>query len=706
MNTAVSVNNYIEQGLQAHQSGNLQEAENLYHKALEIDEKNADAYHLLGMLALDIQNLDVARELVLHAISLNDGVPIYYNNLGSIFNQLQQYDTAQECFEKAILLKDRYPEAHFNLANTMVQRELFEEAIDEYKRAIELDNSFTAAHVNLAALYASRDSFDNAMILFSKALDLQPDNPVVRQELAATLVNKGLLEKHQNHTQDAMQYFERACLIDTSNSDAFLALAECQLAFGLTGLAKQTYLEGAQGNPVCADFYYNLAVLNKQENNLDEAIGRFQQAIAVDPEHLDAHFNLGNSFKELGKWDDALNQYEETLRREPEYWPALVNQGVVLQGLGRFEESLQSLTKAESLHADDYQIHNNLGMTLQSLNRVEEALQHYDRAISLNSENDEAKWNKALALLLKGDYEQGWALYEKRWQLNAKLHNKKPDFSQPQWQGEALDGKRILLTCEQGLGDSIQFVRYASLLKAKGATEVTVICQNGLEELFATLENVDKVLVDGQVTPAFDVYCPMMSLPTFFQTTLDSVPADVPYLYADSALVEDWSDRIRTASGFRVGIVWAGNPRKEDLANNLIDSRRSFKLKDFKPVSQVKGVKLISLQKGESSIQSIIENDGIDVLDQTHALSNFADTAALIENLDLVISVDTSVAHLAGALNKSVWLLSRYDSCWRWLTEREDSPWYPSMRIFRQKQAGDWKEVMQRVADELGKMIR
>lgn len=702
MNTAISIDEYIAQGLEKHQAGDLQQAENLYHKALEIDENCADAYHLLGMLAFDIQNLEVAKDLVLHAIDLDNSSPIYYNNLGNIMMHGGEFMSAQEYFAKAIELKSDYTEAHYNLGNALIAQGKQEEAIDSLKRSIELNNNFTPAYINLGAVYMEREHFDNALILFGKALDLEPQNPAIVSELSNALLAKGLQE-NETSPGNGLPYFERACQIDTSNSEAHMALADYHLNRGDIDQAKQLYARGIEGNPMNPDLYYNLAIINKQQNNLSEASGRFQQAIAVAPQHLNAHYNLANTLKELGDWEQALEHYNAALSLDSSHWPSLVNKGVVQQGLGLFEESLTTLQQAAGINAEDHQLQNNIGMTLHSLGRVDEALKHYEHALQIAPDNPETQWNKSLALLANGDYEEGWKLYERRWELNEKLHNRKPAFSQDQWDGSDLNGRNILVTAEQGYGDSIQFVRFASMLKSRGAGNVIVQCQSGLETLFTTVKGIDEIITERQqpAESSFDIWCPMMSLPHFFHTTLDSIPNEVPYADADTALVEDWSDRLRIISGLKIGIVWAGNPRKNDIANNLIDSRRSCKLADFKPLSNIDGIKLISLQKGEAAIQTIIDNGGVSVIDHTHAINSFADTAALIENLDLVISVDTSVVHLAGAMNKPVWLLSRFDACWRWLREGEDSPWYPSMRVFRQSRPGDWGELMQRVAKAL-----
>lgn len=703
--TAETVQDHIEEGLKAHQAGQLQDAEKHYHKALESDPNNADAYHLLGMLAYDIRNYDVARELVLHAVDLNDSVPLFYNNLGNIFAQLNELEAAHDCFNKAISLDPGYPDAHYNLANILLQLEEEEQAISEYKRAIELDNNFTQAHINLGGVYLDQGNLHNALVLFGKAVELEPQNPRARRELSNTLIAHALQDQDKGDITAAIEWLDRACKADSRNSEAFQHLAQLHYQNGHISRAKQAYLEGLQDNPLNADMYYNLGVLARQENNPSEAVGRFQQAITVDKQHSGAHYNLANTYKELGQWDEALKHYDLAIEADKDYWPSYVNKAIVQQGLGEFEQSLATLQTADALHPNDFQIHNNMGMTLQSLRRADEAIAHYDQAIALEPANPEPYWNKSLALLLKGDYTQGWQLYEKRWELKNQKLGTKPSFAQAQWRGESLKGKTILLTSEQGLGDSIQFIRYAQPLSELGA-KVIVQCPNSLISLFKTVPGITTVHGPDDTLPTFDTYSPLMSVPKNIGTTLKTIPQSVPYCEIDSAKIEDWSDRLRTVTGFRVGIAWAGNPRRHDVDNNLIDSRRSCSLKDFKTLSTVPGVTLISLQKGEASMQTIVDNGGVNIVDETNALNDFSDTGALIENLDLVISVDTSVVHLAGALNKPVWVLSRFDGCWRWLLERDDSPWYPSLRLFRQTTPGDWQSLMTEVGHALSQYIK
>ena len=324
----------------------------------------------------------------------------------------------------------------------------------------------------------------------------------------------------------------------------------------------------------------------------------------------------------------------------------------------------------------------NLGLALYAQLKVDEAGECFRRALELKPGFAGAHGNLSHVMLLKGDFEQGWMEYEWRWESDQLL---KREFREPRWMGEPLAGRTILLHAEQGLGDTFQFIRYAALLKGRGA-KVIVECQRAMVKLLARCGAIDQVVATGDELPSFDVHSPLLSVPGIIGTTLENIPADVPYLFADPDLVDDWRERLKGLSGFRVGINWQGR-----------EGQGTFRLRDipiecFAPIAQLPGVRLISLQKGEGRKELAgagfpIFDPGEDV-DTAHG--GFMDTAAIMKNLDLVITSDTSVPHLAGALGVPVWLALPFVPDWRWLLDRSDSPWYPTMRLFRQRRPGDW----------------
>lgn len=307
--------------------------------------------------------------------------------------------------------------------------------------------------------------------------------------------------------------------------------------------------------------------------------------------------------------------------------------------------------------------HFNLANVYAQALMLDEAIASYDRAIALEPDNAGYRWNRALKLLLKGDYERGWKEYEWRWQGCLELIGRKPRFPQSQWSGEEIRGRTLMIYREQGLGDVIQFVSYAPLLAARGA-KVLLVCQPELVRLLSGAKGLAGVFSDQDALPSFDLHCPLLSLPLLLGTTLETIPASVPYIRPDPALVEAWLRRMQGPSTLRVGLIWGG------WAGNTIDRKRSVPLSDFKPLSQIKGAQFFSLQKGEHAEQAKSPPPGLSLTDWTADIHDFADTAALVANLDLVISVDTAGAHLAGTMAKPVWLLNRYESEWHWLVDR------------------------------------
>jgi hypothetical protein len=396
-----------------------------------------------------------------------------------------------------------------------------------------------------------------------------------------------------------------------------------------------------------------------------EAIAAYRRAVALNPDMPEAWLNLGNALKEGGQLDEAVAAYRRAVAVKPGY------------ALG----------------------HSNLGYLLREKGRLDEAVAACRQAIEIDPEHSGAHSNLALALLVQGHFAEGWEAYEWRWKAEG-FGTAARDFGRPRWDGGALEGRTVLLHAEQGLGDALQFIRYLPLVQERGGKAI-IECQPALQRLFGTMAGDVPVIAKGAALPAFDVHCPLLSLPRIFATDLANMPGDVPYLRADAAEASAWSDRLAAhPPGFRVGLVWAGNP------NHTNDRNRSLKPASLLPLGAVKGVRFFSLQKGTGAEGRDGLPAGLELSDVAGELGDFADTAALIANLDLVITADTATAHLAGAMGRPVWTLLPFAPDWRWLLGREDSPWYPTMRLFRQAAIGDWPPVIARVCDQLRRLAR
>ncbi|MBP0593024.1 tetratricopeptide repeat protein [Paraburkholderia sp. LEh10] len=488
--------------------------------------------------------------------------------------------------------------------------------------------------------------------------------------------------------------------IETHQADARMLnlAAGCSLALGRASDA-ETYLRRTlQIDPTHADGYNNLGVVLRELGRPDEAQQAHQQAIAANPDHAGAHINLARLLESLGRVHEAEVAYRRGLDLYPGHADTHNNFGAMLQRQGRMPEAEACYRRALAIEPDLANACFNLGIVLQSQKRHREAEAVYRRALKGEPHMLEARLNLAHLLLASGQYVEGWQLFECRYDDAWKADSvKRPPLPFAQWQGEALDGRSIVVWPEQGYGDSLQFCRYLPMLKRLGAAKVTVACQPGMQSLIEGIEGVDACIAkDVHATPPHDYWCLMMSLPHRMGTTLDSIPATMPYLSVPPAHRSRWAGRL--PKGQKVGLVWAGDPRPDQPSANEVDRRRSIDALAYLPLLSVPGITFVSLQKGKTT-QPQIDTlpPHLRPFDPMNDVHDFADTAAIIEQLDLVITVDTSVAHLAGALNKPVWILSRHDGCWRWLHDRDDTPWYPNTRLFRQRQPGEWGEVIGRV---------
>ncbi|MEG4067956.1 tetratricopeptide repeat protein [Microcoleus sp. Pol11C2] len=501
--------------------------------------------------------------------------------------------------------------------------------------------------------------------------------------------------------EEAIAIYEQIISLDTSCVQARINLGFLKQENGEVDAAMSHYREALALNPNIPQTSYNLAKIFEEQGQVEEAIAHYEQALFAEPNFVPALINLAVALQEKGGLFRASELYRRALEIQPHSWEAYNNLATVLQEQGNLEEALEYYHKALELLPDFVEAINNLGRTFLEKGAVEDAIACYRRAIHLSPNHASAHLNLSLALLLVGDLENGLAEYEWRWQIK-EFHTGHscfltgPDNTvsareyRPLWDGSDLVGKTILLHAEQGLGDSLQFIRYAAIVKNKGG-RVLVGCYPQLHRLFATVDGIDLLIVKGEPLPEFDVQAPMLSLPYIIGTKLETIPANTAYLSppagAEFTLMPD-----RT---LKVGIVWAGNPKHRK------NKQRSCSLSQFLPLLDVSGVSFYSLQKEVSEADRALLNQ-TSIVDLSPHFGDFADTAAAIAKLDLVISVDTAVAHLAGALGKPVWILLAFSPDWRWLLEREDSPWYPTARLFRQHQRGDWEDVFDRVAEGLG----
>jgi Flp pilus assembly protein TadD len=440
----------------------------------------------------------------------------------------------------------------------------------------------------------------------------------------------------------------------------------------------------------------DLGALLAEQGRHAEAEETFRGALARDPRSADALANLSASLGALNRVEEALAAGQQAVRLRPDHANAWANFGVLLARLGRLADAAAACRTAIRLRPDHANAHVNLGLALSGQGRLEEAITALRRAIQIAPDHPDARKNLAMTLLLLGHLAEGFAMYEHRRPPCPAGLSPGP----PRWRGESLAGGTILLHAEQGLGDTIQFVRYVPEVAQRSAGRVLLVAPPPLTRLLAGLPGLNGLLRPGEPAPPAAAQCALLSLPHTLGTTLESVPAPVPYLRAEPEALARWRERLARLPGLRVGLAWAGNP------NHGNDHNRSIAPPQLAPLWAVREVSWVSLQVGAR--QGALRGHAPDgaVLDLAPALTDFAETAAAMAQLDLVVTVDTAVAHLAGALGRPVWTMLPALPDWRWLLGREDTPWYPSMRLFRQAQAGDWQRVVARVAASVAALAR
>ncbi len=544
----------IQLAVQHQQAGRLSEAQAGYRQLLAEDPNNADAWHLLGTVALQAGQLDLAEDFI----------------------------------RRAIAIKGEWPQACYHLGLVHQGKEQLDQAIAAYRRATTLDPGLAAAHYNLGFCLQAAGYRDKAIAAYSQAITLSGDDPYSRANLAIALQGAG---------------------------------------------------------------------------RLDEALATLRHAIAVKPDFAEAHKLLG----------------------------------MALRDAGLLEESIAALSQAASLGPGDADVLANLAAVLWDAGQIDRAIAVQRQVVDLKPDDPEAHWAYGSLLLLNGEFATGWPQFEWRWRSRT-LPWPRRNLRQPRWDGSDLAGRTIYLHAEKSFGDAIQFIRYVPNLQRQGA-RVIVECQPALRRLLSANLSVEHWVSPGEPLPPCDVQCPLMSLPLASDMTTSTTSLQFPYLRAAPEWTTAWQRRMPRTNLLKVGLAWAGSP------SEIRDRNRSLSLSQLAPLAQVTGVLFWSLQKGQAAAQAHDPAAAVEMLDFGDSVTDFADTAALIDQLDLVITVDTAVAHLAGAMGKPVWTLLPFVPDWRWGREGRTTPWYPTMRLVRQTKRGDWDDVVSRVAEMLNQQI-
>ncbi len=607
---------------------------------------------------------------------------------------------------KKILNKDPESfEANHIAGIVSLQKGFFEVALDFFDKALVEGGTHAVVWSNRSLALSGLKRFDEAMSSVNKSLKLDPN-------FADAFYNKAVIFIKLDCINEAIDNLNKFINQKPNHALAIFLKADLLRKLEKNDLAIDALKEALRIKPNYLEAMFNLGQLLSDSERYEESILYFDKLIELNPKIPEVFSNKGVTLERMGKFQDAKKYFEEALKLQPDHKLTIQNYGIVFEKLGQLESAITQHNKLISMDKSDAVAYFNRACCYERLQKLDQAIEDYSRSIELDPNKTDAQWNRSLTLLCKGDYEKGWFEYEKRLRLGqAKNFYLPSSYDQFKWNGdkELILGKRLMVRAEQGLGDTIQFCRYVKQLSQLGAIVILRV-QKPLMNILRCLEGVSELSNEEGSYPEFDYYCNLMSLPFLLRTSIHSIPNEIPYLKADVDKVKVWADRLGPKVNKRVGLVWSGGFRPDRPDLWLLNRRRNIELIQLFGL-KTEGIEFHSLQKGELPeaelvVQHLQNWDGPKIINHAYQLTDFTETAALIENLDLLISVDTSTPHLAGALGKPVWLMNRFDTCWRWFLHRSDSPWYPTFRIFRQKSYDDWIPVIEEVKTALDEFAK
>ncbi len=684
--------------LPADLSGRLTEVARNYQRALKKNPTEPVALVGMCLVALASRQPESAVKMASAAVASAPDMVAAWVALGQALKAAERYEEAAKAYERAIRLDGMNALARLGLGELKIAAGRPEEAVAEFEIAIKRRPTLIAAHLGLGSALACMGRNKEALEKYESALALRPR--LAEGEFAA-----GFALARLGRQKEAETRYRRALAARPDFAAAWINLGSLLREQGKDIFAEAALRRAVELRPDLASGWLNLAALERERCRPEAAETYLQKAFALKPsqvETLVAWCQFRVAERDLaGAW----GWLRWALERNPDFDEAVNLHGILLHLDGRFADAVEMFKRAEAL--GNRAAASNRGNSLLDLGRMEEALAAHHAAVECDPQSAGAKYNLALTQLRLGDWERGWTGYEARWQFR-EVHRRPRFFKQPRWCGENLHGERVLLHAEQGLGDTIQFCRYAALVAARDAVPILQV-QPATERLMRSLAVVRAGFAQTTLLgadPEFDLECPLLSLPAVFRTSVETVPWEGAYLGANAELAAEKLAQFPSTpfsgreDGLRIGLAWAGNPLYK------ADGARSMRLSTLLPllrlVNASKNTTWISLQKGEAAEQLAALPENVRVCDGSSHDEDLAETAALVAALDLVITTDTCIAHLAGAMNKPVWILLPHLSDWRWMQEMETTPWYPSARLFRQRVPGDWPEVLERVTAAFG----
>jgi len=701
-----------------HYRGALPDAERTYRELLALDPEHPDALHLLGVLRFQNGDAREADELISRSIA-HSPTALALSNHGLVLASLGRHDVALERLDQALQMNPGHLHALLRRATQPPELGRHAEALSAYDRVLAVGPTLLDALCGQGAMLRVLGRFPEALASFNRALSVDPSS-------FDALCRRAQLLREMDRDEEALASFERALTIAPHNAELHASCGMTLISLQRLERALASLNEAIAIRPDYVDALYNSAVVLERLGRYDAALARCERVLTLEPHHAMALANRGNALYALGRHEEALSSFDQALDLGSDSVEVLCNRSRTLRLMKREDEALQGYDRAIALRSDAAQAWAARANLLQQLHRYDEALESHDRAleiephdklvlfnrgitsylmmrfpdalvafgqaIAIDPDYAPAHFSSAFAYLVMGDFQRGWEKYEWRWQ-EEQVGSHKRDFAQPLWHGnEPIAGKTILLHAEQGFGDTLQFCRYVPFVKSRGATVVLEV-QGGLKSLLTRLPGADHVVGWGDPLPPFDMHRPLLSLPLAFHTELESIPDNVPYVRAPADKADKWRKRLGLQTRPRIGLAWSGNTEHRN------DHNRSLAFETLLPLLTDE-FEWISLQKivRDEDKMALAASSVIHLGDE---IKDFSDTAGLVDAMDLVLAVDTSVAHLAGALGKALWVMLPYSPDWRWLLDRDDSPWYPSARLMRQARPGDWASLLGRIEVEL-----
>lgn len=671
----------LQQAIQAFQSGNLSGSEVILKRVLAAYPKSLPALHILGLIKASQSKHVEAAELLKKAIKLNPTDASLHYNLAKALQESELDKESIPHHKKNLELAPSNPEAWLNYGKSLCKLHLDCEALDIFAKALQVNPKYTEAFLNIGATLIKLKRYEEAINAYEQAITLKPDYP-------EAWLKRGAAFSELNHHNEALGSYNKAIELKPDYHEAWSNRSTCLKELNYHDEALASYDTTVSKWPDDHETWTYRGALLRELKNYDESLASLQKAIAINSDYAPAWLCMGITFSELKSHDDALASYNKAIELKPDYHEAWSNRGLALKELKRYDEALGSYDKAIELKPEYYAAWLNKGVTFNDLRRYDDALGSYDMAISLKSDYHDAHWNKALTQLVIGNFKDGWQNYEYRW-LRSNHEQMRHQHLPTLKNLDAISGKRVLVWSEQGFGDTIQFSRFLNTLSTLNA-EIIFEVQEPIKTLLENSLDGCKVIGCGEAFSDVDFQIPLLSLPLLLNIDLDANISSTSYLKVSEESLAKWIQKLSLRSEkINIGIACSGNQEHYN------DGNRSIALRFFEPLTKYANIFLIQKELRDPdqaflSMHPEIRNLG-------NEIESFDDSASIVQAMDLIITVDTSLAHLSGALGKPTFVLLPWNPEWRWLLNRQDSPWYPTVKIFRQPAVGNWHAVMEEV---------